>query len=100
MKLFLISPKAICEKEVERNIEQKFPGHYIVLDERNSPAWIVAAPNPSTSASISDELGIGAGNGKGVSDALGGLVVQIHDYCGFDTKSLWQQLEVWRNERG
>ena len=33
------------------------------------------------------------GNGNG--NSLLGLVVQIHDYYGFDTKSLWQQLEVW-----
>ena len=94
MKLFLISPQTSCETEVERHVKDKFPEHHIVLDERDSPAWIVAAPSLSTPASVSEQVGIGNGG----DDTVGGLVVQIHDYFGYENKRLWQQLEVWLNE--
>ena len=96
MKLFLISPTDSCAEQVERHIKGKFPEHHLSLDDRESLVWIVAAPHQSTPASVSKELGIGNGDG----DSLFGVVVQIHDYFGFDNKSLWQQLEVWLHERG
>lgn len=96
MKLFLISPTAACAEQVERLIENKFQDRHLALEDRDAPVWIVAAPSQSTPASVSKELGIGNGDG----DSLFGLVVQIHDYFGFDNKSLWQQLEVWLHERG
>ena len=94
MKLFLISPTASCAEQVGQRIEQKFPDHHVALDERSSPVWIVAAQDQYTPARVSEKVGIGNGNG----DSLGGLVVQIHDYYGFDSKSLWQLLEVWLSE--
>lgn len=96
MKLFLISPTDSCAKQVERRIKNKFRDRYLALEERDAPVWIVAAPSQSTPAHISEAVGIGNGNG----DPLGGLVVQIHDYHGYDSKRLWQQLEVWLNEHG
>lgn len=96
MKLFLISPADSCAELVEKNIKDKFPERHLSLDDRESLVWIVAAPSQSTPASVSQELGIGNGD----DDSLFGLVVQIHDYFGFDNKSLWQQLEVWLHERG
>ena len=96
MKLFLISPTDSCAEQVAKHIENKFPGRCLPLDNRTSRIWIVADSNQSTPASVSKKLGIGNGNG----DSLWGFVVQIHDYYGFDTKSLWQQLEVWVSESG
>ena len=94
MKLFLISPQASCATEVEQRIKSTFPQHHIVLEERSPPAWIVAAPRLSTPASVSDQVGLGNGDG----DALEGLVVQFRDYFGYESKRLWQQLEVWLQE--
>lgn len=96
MKLFLISPTTSSAKQVEDRIQDKFREHHLALDERNSSVWIVAAPEQSTPASVSKSLGIGNGS----EDSFFGLVVQIHDYFGFDNKSLWQQLEVWLHDRG
>ena len=96
MKLFVISPTASCAEQVEQRIEQKFPDHHVALDDREKLVWIVAAPAQSTPASVSKSLGIG----NGAEDSFFGLVVQIHDYFGFDDKSLWQQLEVWLHDRG
>lgn len=96
MKLFLISPKFSCVAQVGPNIQREFPERHLVLKDRNASVWIVAAPDQSTPASISEQVGIGGDNGN----PLGGLVVQIHDYHGYDSKRLWQQLEVWLNEHG
>lgn len=96
MKLFLISPVASCAQQVGQRIQDKFPEHHLALDDRQQLVWIVAAPDQSTPASVSKGLGIGNGS----EDSFFGLVVQIHDYFGFDNKSLWQQLEVWLHDRG
>lgn len=94
MKLFLISPQFSCATQVGQNIKREFLEHHLVLKDRNSAVWIVAASDQNTPASISEQVGIGGDN----DNPLGGLVVQIHDYHGYDSKRLWQQLEVWLNE--
>ena len=95
MKLFLISPQSDAGERVKALVGEKFPGHHIELDNRDSVSWVVAAPTNNTPASVAEQLKM---TGKAGKESNAGLVIQIHDYFGYDSGALWQQMDVWANE--
>lgn len=95
MKLFLVSPQDEYAEQVQKLIDKHFPNHHIPLDNRKSDSWIIAAPTNITPASVADSLNMAGKAGDGIN---AGLVVQIHDYFGYDSGALWQQINVWAND--
>ncbi len=95
MKLFLVSPQDAYKERVEGLLDEHFNNRHIALGNRESPLWIVTAPIDKTPAGIAEALNMA---GKVGENANLGVVVQIHDYSGYDTGALWQQMDVWSNE--
>ena len=96
MKLFLVSPQDDYSERVKFLINKHFNDYHIVLDGRESSIWVVAAENDKTPARISEALNM-ISAGKNEDEVNHGVVISIGDYYGFDSKALWQQLEVWRD---
>ena len=76
-------------------IDKNFGKYHITLDNRQSQSWVIAAPSDKTPANIAELLGITSKDGVTPNP---GVVVQIHDYYGYDSGALWQQMDVWANE--
>ena len=95
MKLFLISPEDGFEDDVKEAIEKLFHDKYISLENRHSPLWIIVASPDKTAEDVSAMLGM---INVGQANPHRGLVFQITDYHGFDSKALRQQLEVLLNK--
>ena len=95
MKLFLVFPQDECGDRVEDLINKHFGEYHIALENRRSQSWVIAAPNDKTPANIAELLGM---SGKNGAPANPGVIIQIRDYFGYDSGSLWQQMDVWANE--
>lgn len=93
MKLFLVSPRAESKDRVKQLIETQFPDNNILLPERDSHVWVLAAPNDQTPGEIAKRLNMGTGEQNN-----SGLVVRIAEYDGYDFRSIWQQFEAWLGE--
>ncbi len=95
MKLFLVSPQDEYGERVKGLLDEHFGNRHIALGNRGSPLWIVAATIDKTPAGIAEMLNMAGEDGEAANL---GVVVQIHDYSGYDTGALWQQMDVWSNE--
>lgn len=93
MKLFLVSPRSKSKDQVRQLIEKHFPGNSLVLPERDSDVWVLAAPDDQTPHQIAERLGMKSGEQGNL-----GVVVQIAEYDGYDFRSIWQRIGVWLNE--
>ena len=94
MKLFLVLPQDEYGERVKELIKEHFGNRHIALDDRQSQSWVVAAPNDKTPANVAESLCI---SGKESTTPNPGVVVQIHEYYGYDSSALWQQMDVWAN---
>lgn len=93
MKLFLVSPTDHSAESMGDTIERDFgSSHSIKLDDRTSSIWIIAADSTKTTAEISKQLGMVRKEQKKPNL---GLVVEVENYFGFDSRELWQKLDVW-----
>ena len=95
MKLFLVSAQDDSAELAEKKIKRHFHNHNIRLENRESPLWVIATANDQTPASVVEALDMTGSEGD---SKIGGIVVQIYDYYGYDSMKLWQQMELWSNE--
>ena len=95
MKLFLVSAQDDSAELAEKRIKRHFHNHNIRLENRTSPLWVIATANDQTPASVVEALDMTGSEGE---NEIGGIVVQIYDYYGYDSKKIWQQMELWSNE--
>ena len=96
MKLFLVSAQDDHEELTKELIDNCFPDHNVRLNSRKSPLWIIATTSDKTPANVAESLNMT--NAKDRENRVSGVVVQLHDYYGYDSMALWQQLETWANE--
>ena len=80
---FVISESA----KLKAKVEAEYPDHH----EKIIGGWLVAA-DKKTASDVGESLGMNS------TDKIVGIVVQAYAYNGYYDNSLWEKINLWRDE--
>jgi len=73
--------------ELKAKVETKYPEH----NEAFTGGWVIGTTNETT-ADVAESLGM---NG---TDAVTGIVIQPGSYNGYYNSSLWERINLWKEQ--